>query len=198
MARPAGQGEQTKRHIAEKAKQIFERKGYAATSMEDIREYSQISKGSIYYHFTSKEELFLYAVEKASESWREEWEKQAEQLATAREKLYLLARFYASDMQNPISKIVPEYMGTHNIEEMVQEKMLHLVQPEYDVFLHIVEEGVRCNEFVSDISSEDLAYILYSTLSGISITQFLGYEEKKFYQLYEHAIDVFLNGVTKE
>ncbi|GAK00202.1 TetR/AcrR family transcriptional regulator [Geomicrobium sp. JCM 19055] len=117
MARPVGQGEQTKKRIAEKAKVIFERKGYAATSMEDIREYSQISKGSIYYHFKSKEELFLYTVEKASESWRMEWEKEANQLATATEKLYLLARFYASDMQNPISKIVPEYMGSENIEE---------------------------------------------------------------------------------
>ncbi|GAK09174.1 TetR/AcrR family transcriptional regulator [Geomicrobium sp. JCM 19038] len=195
MARPVGQGEQTKKRIVEKAKVIFERKGYAATSMEDIREYSQISKGSIYYHFKSKEELFLYTVEKASESWRMEWEKEANQLATATEKLYLLARFYASDMQNPISKIVPEYMGSENIEEMVKEKLIHLVQPEYDVFYEIINEGLRNQEFVSNKKAEDISHILYSTLTGMSITQFLGYDEEKFYLLYQNAIEIFLNGI---
>ncbi|EZH64847.1 hypothetical protein DH09_20250 [Bacillaceae bacterium JMAK1] len=195
MARPVGQGEQTKKRIAEKAKVIFERKGYAATSMEEIREYSQISKGSIYYHFKSKEELFLYTVEKASESWRIEWEKEANQLATATEKLYLLARFYASDMQNPISKIVPEYMGSENIEEMVKEKLIHLVQPEYDVFYEIINEGLRNQEFVSNKNAEDISHILYSTLTGMSITQFLGYDEEKFYLLYQNAIEIFLNGI---
>lgn len=68
MARPKGQGERTKKLIAEKAKVIFEKKGYAGTSMEDIRAFSEISKGSIYYHFKSKEELFLYTVEKLQRS----------------------------------------------------------------------------------------------------------------------------------
>lgn len=124
MARPVGQGEKTKKHIAEKAKVLFEQKGYAATSMEEIREFTGISKGSIYYHFKSKEELFLYTVETANKSWREEWEAQANKVTTATEKLYLLAHYYASDMQNPLSKTVPEYMGTENIEDMVKEVLL--------------------------------------------------------------------------
>jgi len=199
MARPSGQGDQTKKLIAEKAKILFEQKGYAATSMADIHEFTQISKGSIYYHFKSKEELYLYTVEKASEDWREKWEDNVKLVTTATEKLYLLARYYASDMQNPLSKTVPGYIGSENtdIEEMVKEKLIHLFQPEYNIFYQIIEEGVRNNEFVSNKSIDDLAYILYSTLSGMSITQFLGYDEEKFYQLYENAVDVFLNGISK-
>ncbi|QQK80158.1 TetR family transcriptional regulator [Salicibibacter cibi] len=196
MARPVGQGEKTKKHIAEKAKVLFEQKGYAATSMEEIREFTEISKGSIYYHFKSKEELFLYTVETANKSWREAWETQANQVTTATEKLYLLAQYYASDMQNPLSQTVPEYMGTESIEDMVKEKMIHLFQPEYDIFYHIIEEGIRDKEFISNKTIDDLAYILYSTLTGMSVTQFLGYDEEKFYLLYENAIDVFLKGIT--
>ncbi|QQK74875.1 TetR family transcriptional regulator [Salicibibacter cibarius] len=196
MARPVGQGEKTKKHIAEKARVLFEQKGYAATSMEEIREFTEISKGSIYYHFKSKEELFLYTVETVSESWRQEWEAQAKQVTTATEKLYMLAQYYASDMQHPLSKIVPEYMGTENIEDMVKEKIIHLFQPEYDIFYHIIEEGIRNKEFVSNKTIDDLAYILYSTLTGMSVTQFLGYDEDKFYLLYDNAIDVFLNGIA--
>ncbi|GAA0371731.1 TetR/AcrR family transcriptional regulator [Bacillus horti] len=196
MARPSGQGDQTKELIAEKAKDLFEQKGYAATSMEDIRKYTQISKGSIYYHFKSKEELYLYTVETASKAWRTEWENQANQVTTATEKLYLLARYYASDMQNPLSKTVPEYIGSENLNEKIDEKIIQLIQPEYDIFYQIIEEGIHDKEFVSNKTIGDLAYILYSTLTGMSITQFLGYDEKKFYLLYENAIDVFLNGIT--
>lgn len=196
MARPVGQGGKTKKLIAEKAKVLFEQKGYAATSMEEIREFTEISKGSIYYHFKSKEELFLYTIETASKSWWKEWEAQANQVTTATEKLYLLAQYYASDMRNPLSKIVPEYFGTENNENRVKEKITRIFQHEYDIFYQIIEDGIRDKEFVSNKTVDDLAYILISTLTGMSVTQFLGYDEEKFYLLYENAIDIFLNGIS--
>lgn len=199
MARPAGQGEKTKKHIAEKAKILFEQKGYAATSMEEIREFTQISKGSIYYHFKSKEELFLYTVEEASKVWRLNWEEHARKVSAAKEKLYLLAQYFASDMQNVLSKTVPEYLAAEGgIEQKVEDKIIHLFQPEYEVFYQIIDEGMKNGELESSISVKDLAFILYGTLSGISITQFFGYDEERFYLLYKNAIDVFLEGISKK
>lgn len=195
MARPKGQGDQTKERIAEKARIIFEQKGYAGTSMEDIREASQISKGSIYYHFKNKEELFLYVVEQSSEQWRAMWEEQAKKVTTASEKLYLLAEYYASDMQKPLSLTVPEYMASENID---YKMLIELIQPEYQIFYQIIQEGISSNEFKSDRSTEDLAYILYSTLTGLSITQFAGYTNEQFLMLYQSAIDIFLQGISNQ
>lgn len=195
MARPKGQGDQTKERIAEKARIIFEQKGYAGTSMEDIREASQISKGSIYYHFKNKEELFLYVVEQSSEQWRAMWEEQAKKVTTASEKLYLLAEYYASDMQKPLSLTVPEYMASENIDYRM---LIELIQPEYQIFYQIIQEGISSNEFKSDRSTEDLAYILYSTLTGLSITQFAGYTNEQFLMLYRSAIDIFLQGISNQ
>ncbi|OZU87029.1 hypothetical protein CIL03_19005 [Virgibacillus indicus] len=197
MARPKGQGEKTKELIAKKAKIIFEQKGYAGTSMEDIREFSEISKGSIYYHFKNKEELFLYTVGKSSEVWRKEWEEHAKKVETSTEKLYLLAKYYASDMQKTLSHTVPEYMATENIDKMMQNKIFDLIKPEYEVFYQIINEGISWKEFKSDQSPDDLAYILYSTLTGLSITQFVGYNDKQFLMLYQSAIDIFLKGILK-
>ncbi|WP_026702221.1 TetR/AcrR family transcriptional regulator [Salibacterium aidingense] len=198
MARADGKGEKTKKKISEKAKILFEQKGYAATSMEEIREFTQISKGSIYYHFKSKEELFLYTVEESSKEWQSKWEEQAAFVTTAKEKLYLLARYYASDMQNPLSQTVPEYLASENIEQLIREKLIHLIKPEYEIFHQIIEEGVQNQEFETNNTVEDLSFILYSTLTGMSITQFLGYEEERFYNLYVNAIDIFLHGISKD
>ncbi|GMA07198.1 TetR family transcriptional regulator [Tetragenococcus halophilus subsp. flandriensis] len=196
MARPKGQGQKTKELIAEKAKKIFEQKGYVGTSMEDIRKYSQISKGSIYYHFKNKEELFLYTVRTTSEKWQTSWEEHAEKVDSATEKLYLLAKYYAFDMQNVLAYTVPEYIATENIDKIMSNQIFELIKPEFEVFYQILSEGIRQKEFKSNQSPNDLAYILYSTLTGLSITQFMGYNEKQFFALYQSTIDVFLKGIA--
>ena len=45
--------------IIEKACQVFRERGYSYTTMADIGKACGLLKGSIYYHFSSKEELML-------------------------------------------------------------------------------------------------------------------------------------------
>lgn len=46
------------------ASEIFQRKGYGATSMQDIADAVGMLKGSLYYYFSSKEDL-LYTISRA-------------------------------------------------------------------------------------------------------------------------------------
>ncbi|MBA3673836.1 MAG: TetR/AcrR family transcriptional regulator [Chitinophagaceae bacterium] len=54
-------GENTKQWIIEKAAPVFNTKGYAATSMNDILRATGLAKGGIYGNFASKDELAVYA-----------------------------------------------------------------------------------------------------------------------------------------
>jgi AcrR family transcriptional regulator len=49
--------------LLESAKILFSQKGYYATSVEDIVESAGFSKGTFYFYFKSKEELFKSLVE---------------------------------------------------------------------------------------------------------------------------------------
>jgi AcrR family transcriptional regulator len=49
--------------LLESAKVLFSQKGYYATSVEDIVENAGFSKGTFYFYFKSKEELFKSLVE---------------------------------------------------------------------------------------------------------------------------------------
>ena len=51
--------EKTKNFIIEKTIPIFIRKGYEGTSLSDIEEATNLSKGSIYGNFANKEEVIL-------------------------------------------------------------------------------------------------------------------------------------------
>jgi TetR/AcrR family transcriptional repressor of nem operon len=52
-------GEVTRRLILERAAPVFNKRGYAGTSMSEIVEATGLEKGGIYNHFASKDELAL-------------------------------------------------------------------------------------------------------------------------------------------
>ena len=53
----------TKRKIFETSMSLFAKKGYEATSIEEITSVVGVAKGTLYYHFSSKEEIFNFLVE---------------------------------------------------------------------------------------------------------------------------------------
>ncbi|GAA0905714.1 TetR/AcrR family transcriptional regulator [Virgisporangium aurantiacum] len=58
MARTVGSSaDATRRQILTTARELFVDHGYAATSIKDITERVGVTKGSLYYHFSSKEEI---------------------------------------------------------------------------------------------------------------------------------------------
>lgn len=56
----------TKRKIFETSMKLFAQKGYDATSVEDITEAVGVAKGTLYYHFSSKEEIFNFLIEEGT------------------------------------------------------------------------------------------------------------------------------------
>ena len=58
----------TKRKIFETSMKLFAEKGYEATSIEEITATVGVAKGTLYYHFGSKEEIFNFLVEEGIKS----------------------------------------------------------------------------------------------------------------------------------
>jgi len=59
--------ERTRLRLLAQAQRLFRERGYAATSLEQIAEAAEVTKGAIYGHFASKEDLMLSALEAAPE-----------------------------------------------------------------------------------------------------------------------------------
>jgi AcrR family transcriptional regulator len=55
--------ERTRQRLLTEAQRLFRERGYAATSLEQIAEAAEVTKGAIYGHFASKEDLMLSALE---------------------------------------------------------------------------------------------------------------------------------------
>ena len=68
-------GELTRQRIIEEAAPIFNQRGFAGCSMQDVLDATGLEKGGVYRHFASKEELaaeaFQYAWTRVSKARRE-------------------------------------------------------------------------------------------------------------------------------
>ena len=49
------------------AESVFASKGYYETRMDDIANKAELAKGTIYYYFKSKEEIYLHLLETESD-----------------------------------------------------------------------------------------------------------------------------------
>lgn len=68
-----------RKRITDAAARLFLERGYAQTTLRDIAAAAGIKAGSIYYHFDSKEALFLDVLEQGMEVMIEAFEKAAAQ-----------------------------------------------------------------------------------------------------------------------
>ncbi len=59
MGRREEKREATRHDILAAAGILFIKKGYDATSVDDIAEAANVAKGTLYYHFKSKDEVLL-------------------------------------------------------------------------------------------------------------------------------------------
>ena len=64
-------GAKTKQRIVDCALQLFSVKGFVGTSIHDVMQAAELTKGGIYAHFRSKEELWNAAYEEAVHIWKE-------------------------------------------------------------------------------------------------------------------------------
>lgn len=195
MSRPVGiNSEDTKQFIVDVATKIFERKGYSATSMAEIKNETNLSKGSIYYHFKNKEELYLYCIEQVSKDFIRNWEITSQKEQSAESKLYLWARINSMMSQKPIINTIPEYLVSMNKENY--EVVINLYEPEFDIVKVIVEEGKRSGEFKADLDVDGTAVILFNLISSLANADFFGYkstDEQRY--LYKLAIDIIFSGL---
>jgi len=194
MSRPIGRNsEDTKNYIKEIATKIFEYKGYTATSMDDIKKETNLSKGTIYYHFKNKEDLYLYCLIQASNDFVKKWDIMSQSKTTAEEKLHSWAKLN-SMLQQPLTNTIPEYLVA--VKKDDSTNVISLFKPEFDIIKMILEHGKETGEFKANLDIDSACVILFSLISSLSNSYIYGFKtpgEQK--NLYSNAIDIIIQGL---
>lgn len=175
MAQRKDKSQAMREKILNTATQLFIQKGSEKTSMQDIAQTAGISKGAIYHHFKSKDEIVLAVIRSRKELMEEEmkqWLKATENL-TGREQLQTIIKSnLESQTARAIDDIVDEYeqdagfiltmmrdnlrIGAPLVSDIIKKGMADgSLQPQYpdqaaEVFLLLVNFWMHGTVFESD------------------------------------------------
>ena len=98
----ASKGEQTRQTILEQAAQVFSVRGYFGTSLDDLMQATNLTKGGIYNHFGSKEALALEAFTYAIQRTQQRFVELLPAENNTRNRLITVIRAFQSLLDDPI------------------------------------------------------------------------------------------------
>ncbi|AGL01214.1 TetR/AcrR family transcriptional regulator [Desulfoscipio gibsoniae] len=196
MTKRRHEGEQTKQHIIDQAKILFSQKGYTGTSIKDICDATGCSKGSIYYHFKNKEDIFLNLAEQTFTQWWEQWEKISSQYELVANKLYAYADYKADNFQKPMNKAGEEFLSKVGANSEAGKTFLAIINNFLAGYEKLMSEGIARGEFKND-DPKELAGIFVSLHTGLSHSCYvLNMNCDVMKAFFRKGTDVFLQGIS--
>lgn len=141
--------------ILNTAWQLFARKGYQNTTMQDILNEAHCSKGRFYYYFHAKAELLDSLYEIFDQKY-EEFYSHLNPDSSSLQKLLDINRFMFDFMMNEIgyellsNLYISQLSGTTGIGFWGKDRAF------YRILASIVEEGQRRGEIRSDVNTREL------------------------------------------
>lgn len=136
-----------KKEILQAAANLFQRRGYHATTMQEVANEVGILKGSLYHHFRSKQEILFEMTRGPLARLVEDVERIASTEETASEKIRrsLLTHVRAIAQSHPhLSALTAEL--DESLPEGIRERIMELRHAYQTVWLRMVTEGLDAGE----------------------------------------------------
>lgn len=188
----------TRSAILDAATRLFARDGYDTTGVAEICETAGVSKGAFYYHFESKEAVFLELIDswlKALEATLQEVTAQAE---TVPDGLLDMAGMVQQVFENN-----RQFMGlflelwTHaSRNEKVRLATLAPYRRYQDIFASLIQRGID-EGTIAPVDPAAAGQMLLSLSSGLFLQASLEPTGTDWGRILQESINIFLNGLKK-
>lgn len=162
--------EATRQLIIERTAPIFNEKGYARTSLADITEATQLTKGSIYGNFENKEDVALATFDYNTTMRRGIIRDRVEKAGTYKEKLLVYASIFTSQENSVFPKggcpILNMSTDANNSFGAMREKVAGCLMLWKNDIQEIIEKGVEAKEFRAGTNAEKIALTMVALTEG--------------------------------
>jgi len=155
--------------IIEAALTCFTSKGYNNTTMDDIVAESGLSKGSLYWYFKSKEELFEATIMSVFMNVGEEAFAALEGHATTSDQLRAIAQVTANlgRMLAGYFSLFLEFWASSPRREESAQLWVNMLTQYKDLLVGIIEEGIQKGE-LKPVDAEPLVWAILAAYDGLA------------------------------
>ena len=164
-----------KERIIHESLKLFTLKGFLSTSVNDILEAANTSKGGLYNHFASKEDLFFEVLDEARRIWREKCLSDLDEIESPVGKIEKLLENY----RDRYLKDSEDFPGgcvfvTFSVE--LDDQRPHLSKEVNKGFMglkamlkRLLDEGKESGELSSNVSTSAITEMLFAGMVGASV-----------------------------
>lgn len=136
-----GQSQDSRDEILKAAIRLFATRGFHETSMSKVAREAKVSKALIFWHFKTKEELFLAVLNKLLEPYVIDFAEESEKL-NARDQIRKLIGGYVNFVRENASSVsffLRRFMSGEEMPEAFTEQIRRL----YDLYKALLTDRIR-------------------------------------------------------
>lgn len=196
--------EMRKKAILKAARREFFEKGFSAVTVERIAHRAELSKGTVYLYFKSKEEIYARILLNDIDIFHDRVKSIFHDSETASQTLRRFCDFYVDFFLNDreLFRIVMAFMTqgkTFNLSEKVRSDIVKATNQTINVIEKIFRAGIDGGEFASGINVRQCRNVLWGLLNGvIALHLFTGKAstiEDRIRSTVETGLDLLLGGL---
>lgn len=198
---------QRRQSILATARDVFQEKGLQATTMEEIALRAELSKGTLYLYFDTKDDLYISMILEdfwsIEESLKDSIELEGDLMETGR-SMYLAFVEHCLDNSEYIR--ISQYFLTEDARRNISGHLIERVQ-EYTFKLlgyvvRMVEEGIDSGMVRKDVNPVTFAVSAWRMTAGL-LELYLSGDADEFNlgdrrELFEGAFDILINGIREK
>jgi len=184
-----------KEKIIYESMKLFSLKGFLSTSIQDIMKEAKTSKGGLYNHFRSKDDIFLAVLSEARKVWRERNLAGLDEIEKPVEKVKTLLRNY-KDRYLKDRETFPGgcIFVTLSVELDDQKPFFSKELNEGFVRLkamikRLLDQGKGSGELRADVNTEAVTEMIFSGMLGASVI----YGTEKSSDSLDNCINTLVN-----
>ena len=197
MVTAMNKGEQTRQRILREAAALFNQRGYAGCSMQDVMAATGLEKGGLYRHFSSKEELageaFRYALGNANRVRMEELDR----VRGSVERLRCVVRGFAEAASGTPGgcPLMNTAVDADDGNPLLRKLALEGISAWKAKLERIVREGKRRGEIRREVEPRRIANTMIATLEGgLMISRLEG--NQRALEDARASLEMLLDGIT--
>lgn len=195
-----------KNAILKAARKLFFDKGFKAVTVDSIAAKAELSKGSIYLYFESKEEIYAQILIADNIEFHKGINNILQADASASTLLLEFARIYVDYFlnDNELFRIFIAFMlhaDQMNLTEDQSSHLLRMTNENIRIIAEIMQKGIDSGEFSPTINVRQGQNAIWGLLNGIiSLYLFTGVPAKraeKIHSMVKDSLNIFIKGLKR-
>ena len=183
----------TKRKIFETSMKLFAEKGYDATSIEEITATVGVAKGTLYYHFSSKEEIFDFLVEEGIKLLQNSIDIKTAKYTNYIDKIKAIVLIQIKIIvkyEDLITILLSQFWGNELRHQKCQKHIFEYI----DKIEKIVEAGIEAGQ-IKKGNSKAIASEIYGLIASSLVYRLQNKKEIDVIKLYREYENTIIEGL---